>query len=412
MANKTPLGSIAEGSGVVGLSAADIGIQDDPLCAYNISRILQWTDVCEEHHDVCNHPLPGQQIRCLAPKRLVYVGLTGQSHVRLITLDGTSCKYVALSYCWGRKHTGMITTDDSLGQMQDGVELALFSRTIQDAVTVVRALHVQYLWVNALCIIQQQPGGEDWKEESQKMGQIYGDAYLTIAATSASDSVDGFLHRPNGGVAVDFKSRRDASGQGKIYFEENIHIFEAFAEGVENSPLLKRDWVKQERILSRRTIDFSARQIYWSCRMSRISEAGERDDEGGIEAASLMHSMRLWDIIPRLHGNQRAKMEGLFFKAWGNLIGIATILGNVVGCRYFAGVWERNLADGLIWEPLDYPVILTGQQFSSYLVLGFCSGRNFSRWSRTRNCANTFPRHGHRTRLTSLRTSSPMQGRC
>ncbi|KAI0134340.1 hypothetical protein BJ170DRAFT_195438 [Xylariales sp. AK1849] len=86
-------------------------------------------------------------------------------------------------------------------------------------------------------------------------------------------------------------------------------------------------------------------------------------------------------IIPRLQGKQRAMMEGLFFSAWGDLIneysvldltyendrlpamqGIATILGNVVGCRYFAGVWERNLADGLMWEPVDYPVILTGQQ--------------------------------------------------
>ncbi|KAH6661420.1 heterokaryon incompatibility protein-domain-containing protein, partial [Truncatella angustata] len=325
-------------------------------------RILRWTDECKRSHDACNHPLPGQQINSLLPKRPMDVGLTGQSHLRLVILNNIPGEYLALSYCWGKTHAGMITTDDNLGQMQVGVELALFSQTIKYAVKVARALHVQYLWVDALCIIQRQPGSEDWKEESQKMSQIYGNAYLTIAASSASDSAEVSFVEPMGPL------RDSSTGQRKIYFKEQIDMREAFAEDVEKGFLLRRASVKQERILSPRIIDFSGRQIYWSCRTCRYSEAGENNADGAREAANLMHSMRLWGIIRLLHGKQRDTMEGFFFRAWGNLIGeysvlgltyesdrlaamqgIAAVLSEVIGCRYFAGLWENNLADGLMW---------------------------------------------------------------
>lgn len=88
--------------------------------------------------------------------------------------------------------------------MMQGVSLTLLCQAIQDAFTVVRKLRPRCFWVNALCIIQGQENTGDWAAELQKMGQIYNNAYLTIAVTSANAASEGFLnHKNRRGVAVD-----------------------------------------------------------------------------------------------------------------------------------------------------------------------------------------------------------------
>ncbi|KAH8776642.1 hypothetical protein F5883DRAFT_545185 [Diaporthe sp. PMI_573] len=61
-------------------------------------------------------------------------------------------------------------------------------RIIQDAVTICRRLCVRYIWVDALCIIQEDL--QDWIEESVKMCSVYTNAVCTISAAHA-DGVNG-----------------------------------------------------------------------------------------------------------------------------------------------------------------------------------------------------------------------------
>lgn len=67
-------------------------------------------------------------------------------------------------------------------------------QNFQDAIITVRTLGLRYLWIDALCIIQDS--AQDWEHEAAQMGTVYNSAYLTIAATSASSSSNGFLKRP------------------------------------------------------------------------------------------------------------------------------------------------------------------------------------------------------------------------
>ena len=64
-------------------------------------------------------------------------------------------------------------------------------KTFQDAIIVTHFLGFQYLWIDSLCIIQDDLN--DWAEESAKMSTIYADATLTIAASAAPDDTHGFL---------------------------------------------------------------------------------------------------------------------------------------------------------------------------------------------------------------------------
>jgi hypothetical protein len=99
------------------------------------------------------------------------------------------------------------------------------------------------------------------------MEEVFASAYCTIAATSAADSKAGFLKRnvqsevvyaqhPLGRRFYVCAERDDSSGHVDI---------DDFDEHVEKAQLNTRAWVIQERVLSRRTIHFSNKQMFWEC---------------------------------------------------------------------------------------------------------------------------------------------------
>jgi hypothetical protein len=113
--------------------------------------------------------------------------------------------------------------------------------TFQDAVIVTRRLGFQYLWIDSLCIVQND--NEELRSEMKNMEDIFSLASCTIAATSATSCKDRFLCRSVNGVS--------ASNN--------------FDDEIEKAELNTRGWVLQERALSRRTIHFGKTQTYWEC---------------------------------------------------------------------------------------------------------------------------------------------------
>ncbi|KAK0728555.1 hypothetical protein B0T26DRAFT_637662, partial [Lasiosphaeria miniovina] len=57
------------------------------------------------------------------------------------------------------------------------IDLQTASMVIRDAVAVCRKFRMRYLWLDALCIIQD--GSQDWQRESAVMGKIFRNAYFT-----------------------------------------------------------------------------------------------------------------------------------------------------------------------------------------------------------------------------------------
>jgi hypothetical protein len=64
-------------------------------------------------------------------------------------------------------------------------------RTIRDAIQFTRKLGIRYIWVDLLCIIQDDP--ENWAREAASMAQVYCNAYITIAATKSPDAEGGLF---------------------------------------------------------------------------------------------------------------------------------------------------------------------------------------------------------------------------
>jgi heterokaryon incompatibility protein (HET) len=120
----------------------------------------------------------------------------------------------------------------------------------------------EYIWIDSLCIIQEQEGNADWLAQASDMENIFVSAYCTIAATSTNDWNDGFLPRkPIQRPAFPLFQLEDNLGR-RIYIDNEIDNFEKEVDG---APLNQRAWVLQERLLSSRTIHFAANHIFWEC---------------------------------------------------------------------------------------------------------------------------------------------------
>ena len=174
-----------------------------------------------------------------------------------------SVNYAALTHRWGAPaaHGNFRLYGDNLDYWQRFMDLDKLPKTFRDAVKVTKSLGLRYLWIDSLCIVQDDP--KDLRTEVHTMENVFSFAYVTLSATSARDTVDGFIksrtQRQSYSVDILSPSGGDAS---KVYLCEPI---DDFRRDVEHSELSRRGWVFQERALSRRTIHFTETQVYWEC---------------------------------------------------------------------------------------------------------------------------------------------------
>jgi hypothetical protein len=177
-----------------------------------------------------------------------------------------------LSYCWGKKKFPHLN-DANLPELIKSVDITSLPATIRDAITVTRKLGYQYLWVDSLRIIQDSK--TDWAVESVKMGSIYRNSKLTIAALGAADGYAGCFVNRNPlcfrDLSVhhtDFKLTKSIlTPKGNWEFKSTTEEYppEYEVQGPAASPLQTRAWVVQEQLASPRTLHFGLSGIYWQC---------------------------------------------------------------------------------------------------------------------------------------------------
>ncbi|VUC21240.1 unnamed protein product [Clonostachys rosea] len=216
--------------------------------------INTWITVCDKSHDCLSRKADASSQDGM-PTRVICVE---NDELRLLeTNENMTEPYIALSHCWGKPvhGNGLTLNTDNLADFKNTIPYSKLPKSFQDAVRITRALHVSYLWIDSLCIIQDD--GKDWEREARRMEYVFSSAYCTIAATSASSSTQGFLRqrRPRSCVTV-------KTGAGPLYLAPFI---DNFKKDVEEGVLNSRGWVLQERALSRRTIHFTSTQMYWEC---------------------------------------------------------------------------------------------------------------------------------------------------
>jgi hypothetical protein len=203
-------------------------------------------------------------------------------------------EYVALSHVWGVAKGLPKTTEKTVQSHKKGVPLAALPRALQEAVVLTRALGFRWLWIDALCLVQDDDLSKI--EESMTMDEIFGNAFLTIAATSAGDSSNEPLF-PTQTPPFKIQATDNKGSAFKIYvreqpdhysfkapFDEGAHMndwelpFNLSEDATQDTPLLKRAWAFTERLLSPRILHFTKSEMILECREGYQCECGRITD--------------------------------------------------------------------------------------------------------------------------------------
>jgi hypothetical protein len=249
---------IQSGSQIVTLQNIQTGFPILPeACSPTHLKVLrEWIRCCDSDDQCYAKHLD------FLPTRLLDITDIDSGIIRLLThgRDYTGPgRYVALSHRWGlpQQHAKFCTYKSNIEGLTRGIDVARLPKTFQDAVHVTRGLGLQYLWIDSLCIVQDDQ--DDWETESKLMEQVFSSAYCTIAASCASGTSDGFLKpRPERQCVT----MQGPDGEASYFVCEAI---DDFHWDVDQGELNQRGWVLQERALSRRTIYFTETQSYWEC---------------------------------------------------------------------------------------------------------------------------------------------------
>lgn len=146
----------------------------------------KWIKECFSAHRFCADIRTG-----FTPTRLLEVDGKDDSRIRLVELEnGPICKWASLSYVWGGPQETR-TTRTTLSKHLEGIEMDILPQTLLDAIKVCRKLDIPYLWVDALCIVQDDT--IDLLRELASMPKIYQEGYITIEASRAEGVQAGFL---------------------------------------------------------------------------------------------------------------------------------------------------------------------------------------------------------------------------
>jgi hypothetical protein len=146
------------------------------------------------------------------PARLIDVGAEFATNPPRLCNTGEMAEiveYMTLSHCWG-KLSIFTLNKTNFKALQDVILVDQLPKTFQDAILITRRMGHKFLWIDSLCILQDDL--EDWGREAVKMASISAFSSLNIAATAATDGrVERFFDRD---VARVQRCRVKALGNG------------------------------------------------------------------------------------------------------------------------------------------------------------------------------------------------------
>jgi hypothetical protein len=308
------------------------------------------------------------------PTRLLDV--RSNSHLRLRTVPrGKYPLYAALSYCWGKskQQEEASTRKENVDDRHRGIEISQLPNSIRDAVEVTRLLKIHYLWVDALCIVQDDD--VDRGSEISKMGSIYRGSTLTIAAASAKESTESFLanrdlEKAYGNVfQLPYCNRRAGDVAKGVVLLSEQPVADTYQENID-----ERAWTMQEDILSPRLIRFGSKQTTWRCptyhTAIKIDGGGHPMLENVDFAFSVNDPYRVIEVqsnisahgplgIPILkaswlHTVSRYTQRTLTHKSdkLPACAALAEIFADILSLEpshYLAGLWQNDIYAQLLW---------------------------------------------------------------
>jgi hypothetical protein len=368
--------------------SAAINPDEEPLLLEQSSnRIQGWLDKCEKGHlefpcAFRNTSTKPSRLICLVPdsqtSKLVNVN-------KLVDVKDYVPRYLILSYVWGPEEDNYLTKKKNLAQLYKEIPLDLLPLTVRQFFQLARTLKFEYVWVDALCIVQDSTN--DKKKEIGNMATTYYNATLQISAVASLGASHGLLPPEWPKWGYDAKnglspSEWDVKRQEEWNAEKDDHhkIMSA-CRSLEQDiwdgrlrdfyRLLTRGWAFQERILSRRCVHFTRFELMWECKHARECECGwKRPESSGSGIGNLINNFSAaFDEVCYDPTRNQAGLEKLI-PLWRECVmsyskrdlsepddrlvaieGIARMLrGPEFNTLYLSGLWIDAMPFDLLWR--------------------------------------------------------------
>ncbi|KAE8150466.1 heterokaryon incompatibility protein-domain-containing protein [Aspergillus avenaceus] len=343
-----------------------------------------WLQECLYSHKSCR-----QAHGSFLPKRVIRLTSHESDPQLYISRPGQQGDYIALSYCWGTGEP-FTTTSHNLSAHTQGIPWKKIPNTIKDAMRVTLDLGVEFIWIDALCIVQDD--ASDWADQACKMGDIYENALLTVSATASDGIRTGLFHNQRSPYhklnprlaslgSVDIYARKPCKETHHVIFEGGEHFtMRSIRDSLSGFPILSRGWTFQERILSRRVLHLGPEELAWECLESVQCECASRavsplmkgqdtrgrkrgiadlvDNISGERELTIGHPLWEWKMLVRDYSTRR------FTRYTDRIIALESTAQRFTRFdlgSYHYGMWAKNFPLQLDWvaqenkERLDLP---------------------------------------------------------
>jgi len=286
-----------------------------------------------------------------------------------VVTNSAEAQYAALSHCWGKEPFGT-TKRNNLAEHCKRIDFDKLTKTFQEAIIVTQSLGIRYLWIDSLCIVQDDE--DDWRRESVKMGRVYKDAVITIAASGARDGSEGCFMERNSSqetIAIPYTAQGASTPiQGEFVYVALFPDQEICS--IDQAPLGERAWITQEWMLSPRIVHFTQARMIWVCKTVIEAEDGEpaarSDEQWLLPRVRAYYDAKFTTKAQKTDSFEDARQ---FFADWCSLVatytsrkltrdsdkpiaiqGLATEISDLVGDRYTAGIFHRGESNS--YQPL------------------------------------------------------------
>lgn len=352
-----------------------------PFCQPDI--LQTWLHKCESRHTGCWWAGPKVLLR------LRFFDVKFRCIRNFQVSQDESVRYVTLSYVWGSQAQCLTLTKVNCNTLcnKQTIELGQLSRTISDAATVVEMLGERFLWVDALCIIQDDP--DDLATQIPVMGQIYARSILTIVAAASNDTSSGL-------PGIDPQARSFQRNSGPLRGGTLLRMctpkpesnrFHGYQHYLTNSKWNNRGWTFQEKMLSRRCLFFMEEQVYWECQCASwceetCLEAGpvtrciwpgkpmffSNEDFPAGQRMLGEDSTRPFSDLVREYTSRSLTFERDSYKAFSGLV---QILEQLTGAKFLHGIPVPDFNRSLFWLNRVGSSLRSGEHFPSWSWLAW-----------------------------------------
>jgi hypothetical protein len=290
------------------------------------------------------HPECRSVVDCTFPPGFRLIDVEGRKVVRIGNDEVPS--YVALSYVWGDDPDNRyLTTKETIDEFERDNSLSDLPPTIKDCFEVCLQLGIPYLWVDRLCIVQ-----DDHRHKAQQidaMDTIYRTAEIVVVAASASH-----LHEGLAGI-----SKRRKVQPELLLHSDGLKIVASlprFAGVMQHTTWQSRGWTYREAVLGRRKLYLTSTQAFFDCGEGRLVQNEDDFAEGSTYGISLgrKSSNTLWQYYFHIdkYNRRTLKYQSDVYKA---VQGILQTLYS--GQDLFFGLPASDFDQALLWRGHSQP---------------------------------------------------------